>query len=366
MTEIPLANTVFQNGLRSSMVASQWERDGVSRQWVRQRSLPLFNLSINIPVPATGLGGSDAGFKSVLGVPVTPLTVPRQIVEGYGNIIREMGEIGGMTRGPASKELESSVSGYFADQGIESRPATVWALILPGKRVRMNMKRLVYSHAGYETSLDGAEDLRDARAKALNKKVGQLLANGARLHRVLSGGGGWGQKKGLLSLDPESRYATEDDENSAAFPSRDGTGPAEHREALGEVARPGDIVQFFLSPTSLSKPLPDHTMSGAGQGQTAAYDGLDSEVWAQRVVFGTIPSTIDTIPGEASTEAGNGQGRDCIVVKDQFGALSEQGLSQSTTEGVGAAVRGRAPTREQTPCSTTKVDVPFSRFVATL
>ena len=107
---------------------------------------------------------------------------------------------------------------------------------------------------------------------------------------------------------------------------------------MGEVARPGDVVQFFRAVTP-----PAATSSSPG------------EALSMGLIFGTIPSTVDFITPQ-DEEGDKDNGSDAIHVYDNcFGALSEHGLS--FTKATAEAGRSQAPLT-----TTTKLDVPFSKL----
>lgn len=62
----------------------------------------------------------------------------------------------------------------------------------------------------------------------------------------VSGGGGWGLKKGLLSLDPETNYSPSDQDDIEtfikAFHERDSPNPS------GGLATPGSYIMFCIEP----------------------------------------------------------------------------------------------------------------------
>lgn len=63
----------------------------------------------------------------------------------------------------------------------------------------------------------------------------------------MSGGGGWGDKQGLLALDPETRFPTHDNEEDMERFIRSFTG----REPAGTgVVTPGTWVQFMVERAS--------------------------------------------------------------------------------------------------------------------
>lgn len=118
----------------------------------------------------------------------------------------------------------------------------------------------------------------------------------------MSGGGGWGKKQGLLSLDPETKYSLseEDDLDSfiRSFSSQHDGGAQE-----GVVA-PGSFVQYFVSPPATAKPeLP------VGEGSSTS------------VAFGASESAIaDNPPSTKSPSAG------WKLVPDHFGAVTSHGV----------------------------------------
>jgi hypothetical protein len=163
-----------------------------------------------------------------------------------------------------------------------------------------------------------------------------------RLHRVLSGGGGWGEKQGLLALDPEVTYEEKEDGLSRLGASeRD-----EQQTALGEIAKPGDFVQFFIHEPNLQL-LPSQGISRFPH---------------CTIAFGSIPSSMDAIPDTLLSQPVERR-RKLEVIEDQFGALSEQGIGHQLVD---YAISESGEYEPQSPLSgpvaQTKVDVPFSMF----
>ena len=123
---LPLANTVFQNGRRSTLFASRWRRDSgdalsldFTRHKQTQRVAPR---------------GSAVGHTTP-SIPLLPLTAPRKIVAGLGNILRQVEVDGAAT--PASKELEVLIPQVFDARSkrhgpsSSSGPIGVWAWVIP-------------------------------------------------------------------------------------------------------------------------------------------------------------------------------------------------------------------------------------------
>lgn len=144
----------------------------------------------------------------------------------------------------------------------------------------------------------------------------------------MSGGGGWGFKQGLLSLDPQTRYSTPDDEDIERF-IRSFKG----ENSPDDVITPGSYIQFFVEP--LQSPR-ETSIAGA-----SALDG-------PKVVVGTCAAADESV---RSVEDG------AEVVTDYFGALSAQGMFFAS----GAGVSGGSGTTLEV---STKIDAPNCRVEA--
>jgi hypothetical protein len=225
---VPVANTVFRNGRTSTMFASRWEGDTWDHLAEKER-VDLLKRVVNVPL-------KDADVVSVQG-PLVSITPLRLVQAGLGNILKKLHYEGQDV--PASKELEANVPlllqsrrrmGMTDIQG----PLNVWALIVPER---------------------SGTDWHFGALKTL--PVGELLRSGCRLHRVLSGGGGWGAKQGLLSLDPEARFETTDEEDVERF-ERDFMAGRKGGTGGGSVVGPGDQVVFCVD-TSTYPGAPDAT-----------------------------------------------------------------------------------------------------------
>ncbi len=154
----------------------------------------------------------------------------------------------------------------------------------------------------------------------------------------MSGGGGWGAKQGLLSLDPKTTY---NDSEETGFDFSDGSWEKQQASALGSIAEPGALIQFFASESSKTPA----TISPA-----VTYSNLDLKT----TVFGTIPSTIDNIPPPRS-ESKKAKGR-AFVRRGHFGCATESGIFlrhvplKEPQDGIDADLFP----------ATTKIDLPYS------
>ena len=290
LVELPLANTLFQSGQTSTLFAQQWvvteTRHGKPRLKRVKHSI-LHQQNLELPHK----GGADQGtFDHAR---YTLLTPPQIVTASMGNIIRrfQVGDDPGNDE-PASKKLEESMS---LRRGIpESSPfmSEVWAQVTP--------RELWSNHPQQLPS--GVE----------------MIKQGYRFHRVLSGGGGWGNKEGLLSLDPDSTFYRPGNNTNGVF--GDGhDSKSEERKAFGEVVRPGDAVRFLSFEFKQDPQL--EVYSHFTGSQPLMLIGPTS------FRIGTIPSTTDKLPdtGKPLNEAANMP--DYMVFKGHFGALSETGMS---------------------------------------
>jgi hypothetical protein len=348
----PLANTVFQTGSPTTMFLSQWDILSdekklklVSKTKVTHHGIRLVNST------------QSEHASSVLNVPLIPLTVPR-VVEGcMGNIIRRIVDSEGKGM-QASAELENVVPRFFRSRGQPAQATVAWALVIPQElKDRMNgrteelLSRLPTETEGGEVKKDEVwEVLWRSDPPVWNTLVSKALAEGARLHRVLSGGGGWGKKAGLLSLDPVPF-------NEAREPSgKDFTpminDPEDFESTLTPVVRDGDSIQFFITPKS-DLAAAAKKFDSAEQLKSIRPRGSNSKRIS--LELGTIPSTVDSIPGD-SWQHGLCIKTSIVSFEGSFGALTEGGLTLTQhlkKRGDGAR-----------SVSTTTVDVPFTRFWA--
>lgn len=340
---LPLANTVFQTGSPTMMTHSIWGIAPDSTDFTLKEKRNISHHGIRLQL-------DDSDRAPALSVPLVPLSQPRKIEASMGNILRRVTGSNGASI-TASQELEEQVPRYFSARGEPSQATTVWALV-----TGPNQQNLPDGNDLAEHLVQGQNE--EKQWESLWKQsspsplVPVALTHGARLHRVLSGGGGWGKKAGLLSLDPiptsivdfadgpnkrETSVGGSGEDFDADF---DGEGP-DLDSALQQVAKPGDWIQFFISPST-------STDSGT-IGQSHDYK------WAKGLRLGTIPSTTDAMPvfPEETEKAGSNE---ITVYPGTFGALAEGGMVISRRFKL-------AQGDEFSTVGTSTVDVPFSRYL---
>ncbi|KAI9813438.1 MAG: hypothetical protein M1827_004113 [Pycnora praestabilis] len=335
--ELPLANTTFQNGRTSTLLASRWERSNDSKGIVQTMCQEIKHQLIKIPW--MDKSASIQG-EFHISVPLVELTVPRKIVAAMGNIVRQLDAgTGGDETIPASRELEVSVSEFREREKSAPPQIMAWALVTPKDRW---------------TSLPTIRE----------HKLSVLIHRGARLHRVLSGGGGWGKRQGLLSLDPDTSFTARNASSSSLSISGDSP-DLELESVLGDVVKPGDVIQFFTyRPQEPYGLRPGKTAAFAtGEVYNHVFEQLFSTVPVSQlsrvrsIEFGTIPTTMDSIPGVASPVSKELKGQKLATIANHFGALSEQGI------GLNVSTHEFASVRQSGTVVQTKLDSPYSRCI---
>ncbi|KAM0814558.1 hypothetical protein AB5N19_00348 [Seiridium cardinale] len=236
---LPLANTVFQNGRRSTLFATRYETDSSGRAEATliqdkthqdiefvTKTEPTFNLRI----------------------PLVPLTPPRKIVAGLGNIVRQV-EIDGVAT-PASKELEVLIPQLLKMRKVQG-PVGVWAVVIPPHVMESDAFSGLVPFSSHVKSAKMTEKRLVRRNKDIFRKLNHY---GFRIHKILSGGGGWGAKQGLLSLDPETSYTRPDQDNLddfiKAFKTRNSGDPSQG------IVTPGSYILFCAQPELPELPEP--------------------------------------------------------------------------------------------------------------
>ena len=337
IVKIPLANTIFVTGRDAVSIIVELEKreNGQSFQVVNR--LEASAMSANWPFRDST--GDIQGGQITLTAPLVPLTAPRKIKSAFGNIVREItGPEGEDSAIPASSELEAAVTSFFEAINEPQSMISAWAVV--GEASLTAPKSGSPGENVVQTN--GSEDLRKLWTTSDNiLSILPRLQQGARLHRILSGGGGWGKRAGLLSLDPDTSPVLE---NAITAPESSIVEDVLSSQAkmLGDVAKVGDSIQFFVLRTNA------RTVE-----RTNRSDCLRS--WSLDV--GSIPSSIDQVPIAASKSNSNLKLKDGLetrYVADHFGALSESGFYLQI-------IRSSVSAGEQSS-NISKVDVPFSHL----
>lgn len=316
-----LANTVFINGKESTLIGMRWNYNDATGAYTMDKSADLTSCSVTSVSTST---------NPSLSLPLDPVGERRRVITSMGNILRQVSKSTDPTSVepmPASSELETALPRYIDEHNIVDQRVSVWALVEKPDLV-----------------------VADWESSSTQDRVVQSLRQGGKLHRVMSGGGGWGKKQGLLSLDPEVSFpgmARSDELFSLGQifnPSADAPleMPAflakgmigDDLSLLSQVATAGDFIQFFVGLE------PEHS-----QDEVASNHGVKGSVIYR---FGVVADA-----DEVDVQSLNENKHDLVVVPSSFGALSEKAIAYSQPM-VGGA---------ETSSSSTKLDIPGCRVI---
>ncbi|CAK7267213.1 hypothetical protein SEPCBS119000_002431 [Sporothrix epigloea] len=389
---LPLSNTIFQNGRRSTLLASVWDHSGPEGVFERQHVESREHQLVVVP-PVSATMASVGTAATQVSVPLFALSEPLKIASGLGNIVRQVIDPGSNKPIPAARGLESDIPALLAARrkatpGLEDGALAVWALVVPEKaiptyeqlRLRLQSQGDRSLHA-LATDADHTPAAEQQVAHQASAHFTALLAAGCRLHRILSGGGGWGLKQGLLSLDPQMSHPTtdglarsqgadaasqskimgeegrgeeSDDEAMLSFirsfknetlvgrevaAGEASDGSASREAGVDGVAMPGALVQFFVAP------LPRATQElDAGSAKTNAETGVELSDWS--IALGGDGGSAVGFPSGADVEQ-------VTLIHNHFGAVSSHGVFLAA----GANSKG-ASSSEVAPIIRTKLDAP--------
>ncbi|PGG97369.1 hypothetical protein AJ80_09709 [Polytolypa hystricis UAMH7299] len=361
---IRVANTLFLNSKPRTMVATRWEPSPDSDTMVRKDKFDLINCLVK----------STTKPKRILPrIPLSPVTERKEVITSMGNIISQVSKSPGSATGvPASAELEKTLPEYIKKHSSQNQRLAVWALIQPASS----------SHTKTSSMPESANPQLD--------DVSLAITRGARLHRVVSGGGGWGKKQGLLSLDPEysifqpehssgkihlideifaeqdvpaatSEHFATDTDTLPDFPDFITSLDGQLVTPLSEIATKGDSIQFFVAPLDGS-----HSSLLATSSPTNPSESSSNHIQCSWGVISS-PDTSPSYLPQSPTPSSPGDTADAkpsekiITVHDHFGALSEKGMIY-TTFSTDSSSRGSWDATRQSLAGT-KINVPGSSIV---
>ncbi|KAK7529640.1 uncharacterized protein J3D65DRAFT_642657 [Phyllosticta citribraziliensis] len=329
---IKLANTLFLSGRKKTFLDAKYLVDPAGdlhlahHEWLAHCSIPYHASEHRF------LNNFDERVlktDKLLNLSLVPLTEPRKISVSLGNILRTV-ELPDGSQRPASHELEANLESYFRTTEQQPHPRPVWALLTDESGVERS--RLVFHNAKFMDALSAEPSQRSGLEIMWSKPDLEasdeynlplresIVLDGAKLQRVLSGGGGWGDKAGLLALDPHDLIQT----------------PRKNEEEISQFSSDNSDythVQFF---TSTNSPAPQLFQYRQGFHMGVVPDGTPK--WVPPV-----------------------KSREKDIYSMSFVALSYEGMSFRTNTSINEA---NFPTLQEHPKETTrtKVDVPFASF----
>lgn len=354
------ANTLFVNGLQATMFADEWvlnrettSRSKISRKGPRQR--------------LNRLSWAHVAQSASFTVPLQKLTEPREIAMCMGNVISKLVGEQNSELFSASLELEQKVSSFMRSKSTTDGRLAVFALIAPKTRLSIqSMQRPVIP-----TEFLGCHNLADTDHAITEEErtrdfIRLAISEGAHLHRVTSGGGGWGKKKGLLSLEPAMDFGSEDSDSHALEILEDFEGTLEQDRPVWsqhqpQIARPGDLIQFYGIFTSKEG---EEALIRKESTKTALKVPSSFSWHPEEWIRGEVSTTIwGVIPPQDSSDASTFStlGNNLITIPHQFGMLSESGMALQRLDGkVEKQAPGGSRVTARTTTSITRIDVPHA------
>lgn len=373
--QLPLAQTVFTTGMVSTLLRREYKTNPETNSLEFQKEEHLESKKLRFP------HFEWTRTSTQMYSPLVPLTPFRKINYVMGNIIRKLSSDRSWSLAPgenplesiivhphdtnqsmpASQELEEAVSKYFDALDLAPEPVSVWAFVVPRVEDLHRGRKDLLSKASKILMADSelissSWDTNSECAKDMGRQVTYLLRNllsdgqGGRLIKVLSGGGGWGKKAGLLSLDPDVEYSTRELRQDEGWNFNfdgvdDGTGAAaeaQKKQALGEIVKEGENIMFFLAPKQ------SHLAWGWEDESADRYTPPDGSISRLELAFGVVPSSIDAIPERSPS------GSESTIIQHHprcFGMLSEGGMALTSYKRSNHNISSQS-----------KWDVPLSRF----
>jgi hypothetical protein len=230
------ANTLFLNGSISTMFKQAWKHKGDSKNAIwSPHDNPVSLKHLGIPIPRSPLNFS--GYT----VPLQPITRARKIISSMGNVLRELeGDSDAILK--ASTELEQKVPQFLKAKeaaGLDGS-VQVFALVMPPTSTRNLESQL--PEFGYGAGQSNAPEV-----MLTGKIVNEAIFTGGRLLRVTGGGGGWGKKQGLLSLDANVNFSGGENSMASMFPAFEDDTTSESLVGPEELLPPGHTAQFYVT-----------------------------------------------------------------------------------------------------------------------
>ncbi len=198
---LPLVNTIFQNGRRSTLLASLWRRAAApARSQAQEAEPPLQCAAVESRehqriVPQ--LPASDS--TAAVSVPVFAISQPLTIASGLGNIVRQVvaKQADGVpddTRTkaePAARTLEAAIPALLAARrraqpALQDGALAVWGLVVPAHLVPFyeQLRAEGPGLAPVASDADHSPAAEQQAATAVSTHFTALLAAGCRLHRI--------------------------------------------------------------------------------------------------------------------------------------------------------------------------------------
>ena len=242
MVSVPLANTLFQTGQLHTVVSSKWKETGSAYRLVSKRNSSQPPLNVYLKNVDSPLDPCDHQYvpRDDVFIPLASF-VPTHIVrESNGNVISKISlpESGSTSSIPASHPLQSAMSTYLSHNDSTDGPPSVWALVIPRGLLQQDERLSDWFH---EMNRVLGPQCFPKYENGGTPPLFQPFFSGAKFCRILSGGGEWGSKAGLITLEPDSNLGSSSPELDL-----DEDGPLFIDVMFQRIANPGDYILFYV------------------------------------------------------------------------------------------------------------------------
>jgi len=341
--QAPVANTIFVNGRTHTMFSQKWVgfegesyAEETHRQYLSSLEIPIYSRRDRARPPTS------------LWMELVPLTRPATIVTSMGNIIRQIETENG-TIMAASHELERIIPPLVKSkhEKYPNMELRVFALVYPSGFERSAKWMFSFNESNVEGELN---------SHLIKPGLHKLILRGARLYRVTSGGGGWGNKAGLLSLEPATELNAKDNISHDFEPSFDFQADSIRMPGSADLFPPGHVVQFVAS---WHDPNGEHTDGFTIANLPLHTQWLRSQYFEgnelQKFCVGTtiVPEFLGDPPRSTEPEQKAVQ----IFCPNRFGFL--------TTSSMSVSIETVSGSDQLLSRHSTLVDVPNTSFIAT-
>ena len=348
------SNTMFSNGRRSTQFVETWSQ---SLESANSTGFVSHGDRFHSAVLPSVASDSQLSIR----LPLQRLTEKREIANCMGNIISKLmaSSSDGLISQPASLELEKKVTALISEVKEVGTALTIFALIYPRTNAQANsgiIPERLPDFAGQRRLTP--EDIETPSPFPSPESIGLAILSGARLHRVTSGGGGWGNKQGLLSLEPATHIAASRDALDDSVTALDGENTFSVKSLVHNIAQPGDSVEFYAALTSEesdSTLVHKYCAPNAFAPKNSNLELEGSNIGVVNFVFGTIP------PQTPSTSnASSFLGSAPIVFHDHFGMLSEKGILFRSDRNGNHDSKGSEHLTKESSVNITRLDAPYT------
>jgi hypothetical protein len=230
--KLPVANTLFENEKLNTLIHSKWTYKDGSLKVVD--SADVQSVSVKFPQHSRASGRQAFG----LSIPYSAITPIRMIEEGLGNVIRKISDPESQRVMPASAELQRELTTGLAHTG------QIFAVVMPPdvyQTIQTKVKSMITTGSTEPNDLS-PQAVTEMETVFLFKDLILHIKSGTSVRRVIGGGGEWGDRASLVTLEP-----TEPFETSTSIENDDISLSYIERLNSASIAPTGHYIQFFMS-----------------------------------------------------------------------------------------------------------------------